>query len=89
MEIGTFNGYSSLWLALFAKKVFTLEIDIFIARIAKENFKKAKCENIKLIEGDALENLKKINKKFDIILIDAKKSEYKDYLNLVLNLISE
>ena len=89
LEIGTFNGYSVLWLSLFAKKVITLEIDQFTARTAEENLKKADCKNVEIIIGDALETLKNLKEKFDVVLIDGKKSEYKNYLELILNLLNK
>jgi caffeoyl-CoA O-methyltransferase len=87
LEIGTLHGHSSLWFSLFAENVTTLEADENSAQIAEENFKKSGANNIELILGDAKETLKKLNKKFNIILIDAKKSEYKEYLILSLKLL--
>lgn len=89
LEIGTFQGRSSLFLSLFADNLTTLEINKESAQTAKENFDKAGVHNIDLIQGDAREILKKLNKKFDIILIDAKKSEYTEYLNLSLKLLNK
>ena len=89
LEIGTFNGYSALWLSLFSKKVITLEIDEKNIELALKNFKKAENRNIEIISGDAKESLKKLKYKFDIIFIDAKKSEYKDYLELSLKLLDK
>ena len=89
LEIGAFNGYSALWLSLYAKKVISLDIDKVSIKIAKTNFEKANCNNVETILGDAVETLKKLNKKFDIILIDARKSEYKKYLELSLKLLND
>ena len=89
LEIGTFHGYSALNFSLLADKVVALEIDKEAIKIAKENIKKAQAKNIKLIEGNALETLKKLEEKFDIIFIDAKKSEYKEYLILSLKLLNK
>ncbi len=89
LEIGCFNGYSALWFSLFAKNVITLEIDNNNIKSAKENFFKAGSKNIKIIEGDAKIILNNLKKKFEIIFIDGKKSEYKEYLELSLNLLSK
>jgi len=89
LEIGTLHGHSSLYFSLFAKNVTTLEFNEDSIRKAKENFEKAGSKNIELIQGDAKETLKNLNKKFDIILIDAKKSEYKNYLILSLKLLNK
>jgi|SRR3989344_5046614 len=85
LEIGTFNGYSALWLSLYAENVTCLEIDPISINTAKENFKKADAKNIKIIQGDAVETIQKLKERFDIILIDAMKSQYKIYLELSLN----
>mgnify|MGYP001618422830 CR=1 FL=1 len=89
LEIGMFYGYSTLWFSLYAKQVITLEIDETSIKIAKENFKKANCRNISIIPGDAILSLKKLKDKVDIVFIDAKKSDYKTYLELSLNVINE
>ena len=89
LEIGTFNGYSALWLSLNSKNVVTLEVDKERVRTAKDNFLKANVKNIKIIGGDAIENLKKLKERFDIIFIDGKKSEYKEYLESSLKLLNE
>ena len=50
LEIGTSNGYSTLWLAEAAKqnkgKVTTIEILDFKVNMAKDNFKRAKLNNV-------------------------------------------
>lgn len=89
LEIGTLHANTSLWFSLFAEKVITLEIDEGSVKQAKENIKKAECKNIEIIQGDAKENIKNLREKFDIILIDGKKEEYKTYLELSLNLLNK
>lgn len=89
LEIGSFNGYSALCLSLCSKKVITLESNKENAKLAQDNFNLAKTSNIKLVFGDALETLKKLKNKFQIILIDGKKLEYKQYLELSLNLLDK
>ena len=59
LEVGTSNGYSTIWLAEAAKKnsgkVTTIEISEEKVKLAKENFKRAKLEKIiTQIRGDAL-----------------------------------
>lgn len=89
LEIGAFNGYSALWLSIYSEHVVTIEIDQISAETANNNFAKAGVKNIELINGDAFEVLQRLFHKFSIVLIDAKKSEYKTYLEMVLNLIKE
>ena len=89
LEIGCFNGYSALKFSTVAKEVKTIEIEKFNIELAKENFKKYKVNNIKILEGDAKQVLKSLNEKFDLIFIDAMKNEYKEYLILSLKLIDK
>ena len=87
LEIGTSNGYSTIWLAEAAKqnkgKVTTIEISESKVKIAEENFERAKLNNIiKIIRGDALKEIPKLKEKYDFMFIDAIKSDYIKYLRL-------
>lgn len=88
LEIGCFNGYSALNFSTLAK-VKTIEIDKRAIEIAKNNFNKYNVNNIEIVEGDALELIKNLNEKFDLIFIDAMKRQYKYYLILSLKLIDK
>jgi len=88
LEIGTSNGYSSIWIAEALKKtggrLITLEYWQKRADLALENFKKTGVDDIiTTITGDAIEILAKMkdeNKlKFDFIFVDANKAEYIEY----------
>ena len=88
LEIGTFTGYSTLWLGLgFQKtggKIFTIEIDPSYGEVARENFRKAGLEEV--IESrinDALEEIPRIEGTFDFVFIDAWKPDYLKYLRLL------
>ena len=89
LEIGAFNGYSALCFSLVCKKIISIEIDEENFKIANENLRKAGCLNIELIKGDAIETLKVLKDKFDVVLIDGRKSEYKSYLELSLKLLNK
>jgi len=86
LEVGTSNGYSTIWLAEAVKKnngkVTTIEISDFKVKIAKENFKRSKLSNIKIIQGDALKEIPKLKEKYDFMFIDAIKKDYINYLKL-------
>ena len=96
LEIGTFTGLSTLTMSLSLPndgKLVTLDKNAETNRIASNFFKKANQENkIETIIGPALEslsNLKKEEKKFDLIFIDADKENYKNYYNQSLDLIEK
>ncbi|MDO4778645.1 MAG: O-methyltransferase [Tissierellia bacterium] len=94
LEIGTAIGFSSI---LFAKytdddaDITTLEINEDMYNIAQNNIQKYGFENkIKVVLGDALETMKKLDgKDYDMVFIDAAKGQYIQYLNLVLPILSE
>ena len=86
LEVGTSNGYSTIWLAEAAKqnkgKVTTIEIAEHKIHIAEENFKRAKLKNIKIIKGDALKEILKLKGKYDFLFLDAVKEDYINYIKL-------
>lgn len=92
VEIGTSNGYSSLWLLLALRttggKLTTFEIDPDKVKLAADNFKKAGMEKlVTIIEGDAHKEVAKIKEPIDILFLDADKEGYLDYLNKLLPLV--
>jgi predicted O-methyltransferase YrrM len=87
LEVGTLIGYSA---TLMAKELesdahlISIEIHADEAEMARQNIKKAQVRPmIDVIEGDAIEVIPKLNGKFDMVFIDAEKTEYMDYLRLV------
>ena len=86
IEVGTSNGYSTIWLGEAAKqnkgKVTTIEISEHKVRMATENFKRAKLSNIKIIHGDALKEIPKLQGNFDFLFLDAVKEDYINYFKL-------
>ncbi|MBN2312827.1 MAG: O-methyltransferase [Sedimentisphaerales bacterium] len=92
VEIGTSNGYASLWFCLALRttggKLTTFEIDPNRILLARENFKKAGVDQlVTIIEGDAHKKVTQLEKPIDILFIDADKSGYFDYLNKLLPLV--
>ncbi|MEG0068178.1 MAG: O-methyltransferase [Cetobacterium sp.] len=86
LEIGTAIGYSGTIMGRVAKanggKLTTIEIDEIRYQQALENFKKAGLENnINAILGDGVEEIKKLDEKFDFIFIDASKGHYMEFFN--------
>ena len=89
LEIGTSNGYSTLWLGLAFKQtggeVITIEIEPSRAREARDNFRHAGLEEtIDSRINDALKEIPQLEGEFDFVFIDAWKPDYIKYLELVL-----
>lgn len=87
LEIGTSNGYSSIWLAEGLKanqgKLTTIEFDEQKIKLARDNFKKLNlAATIDLKEGNAADIIPKLDSKYDFLFIDAHKSRYLDWLKL-------
>src|SRR3989344_3444848 len=85
IEVGTSNGYSTIWIASALKnvKVITVEQDEYKIKLAEENFKKSGLKNIKIIKGNAIKVIPEIKEKADLIFIDAAKREYIKYFKLL------
>lgn len=90
LEIGTAIAYSSIRIARKLKKkgyVDTIEKSLDNMSLASEFIKKAGLENqINLIEGNAKEVMPLLDKKYDLIFIDADKEDYEKvfYYSLML-----
>ena len=92
LEIGTAIGYSALVMnnALDGNvSITTVERDPDVSVVALENFRKAKADNIRLIEDDAVVVLDSLSSKFDMIFIDAAKGYYNDFFDRCINLIND
>ena len=93
LEIGSAIGYSSLIMSKASDaNILTIEKDEETFKVLKENLKKYDTDNkIKAINDDAINTLKSMDKevKFDFCFIDANKSQYEEYLNLVYDLTSD
>ena len=96
LEIGTFTGLSALSMSLALPEdgqIIALDKNTETNKTALEFFKKAKQENkIKTIIKPALESLsdlKKENKFFDLVFIDADKDNYKNYYDYAINLTNK
>lgn len=93
LEIGTAIGYSGTIMAKAVEKydghLTTIEIDKERFDQAKENFAKAGVENVTLILGDGLEEIKKLQDEFDFVFIDAAKGKYKEFFEDSYKLLAE
>ena len=91
LEIGTAVGYSAICFTKFLSDdgiIDTIERDKQRIEEAKLNIKKAEVEKqINIISGDAVEILPTINKKYDMVFIDAAKGKYPIFLEYALRLL--
>src|SRR3989442_14877668 len=65
-------------------RIVTVEKNPEHVRISKENIKRAKMErSIKMVEGDGRTELGKLTGSFDLVFLDAEKTQYLAYLKAV------
>ena len=88
VEIGTSHGYSTLWLAAAAQanggKVVTCDMNTERIGAARDNFADAGLTDvIEILEGDARETLRSRDEPVDLLFIDAEKSYYESYFDVV------
>ncbi len=93
LEIGTFTGYSALCLANGLKKdgeLHTIELREEDAKAAKANFViSEKAHQVFLHIGNALDIIPNLSRTWDIVFIDADKTGYIEYYELVVPRLSE
>jgi caffeoyl-CoA O-methyltransferase len=93
VEIGTFTGLGGLAMAAALPpdgRVITLEVSEQTAAIARRHIDASPHrDRIELIVGDALETLERLDGPFDLVYIDAWKSDYPAYYEAVLPKLSE
>ena len=91
LEIGTFAGYSALSMAEALPEegeLVTCEMDPEAIFVAKKYFALSPHgKKITLMEGPALDSLKKVSGFFDMAFIDADKENYSNYYDAIFPLI--
>jgi predicted O-methyltransferase YrrM len=91
LEIGTFTGYSSAWMALHLPEdghITTLDRDPRTVALAQQYWEKADvAHKITSVIGDAKEILGTLDGPFDLIFIDADKRAYDFYYEKALALV--
>jgi predicted O-methyltransferase YrrM len=92
LEVGTSNGYSSIWMCRGLRtnggKLVTIEIDEGRANEARANFKKAGVDDlITLHRGDANKVIPTLSGSFDMVFIDANKDGYKAYFEMTYPMV--
>ncbi|MCK9338521.1 MAG: O-methyltransferase [Bacteroidales bacterium] len=93
LEIGTYTGYAALCLAEGLSPdgtLDTIEIDEELEDIIQKYFNQSRYkEQIILHIGDARTIIPTLNKKWDLVFIDAEKKEYFDYYEAILPQIQQ
>lgn len=93
LEIGTFTGYSALYLAQGLQldgELHTIELRDEDTRTAEANFNRSQKDKlIHLHTGNAVEIIPQLDRKWDLVFIDADKTGYIDYYELVVPMLSE
>ena len=93
LEVGTFVGYSGLYLAQGLPpdgELHTLELREDDAQTARGYFARSeKDKQIHLHTGNALNLIPQIDRKWDLVFIDADKTGYIDYYELVVPRLSD
>ena len=88
LEIGTFTGYSALCLASGLTeygKLITIECREADAQVAQGYFDRSPyADRICLLKGDARMVLPTLTETWDLVFIDADKTGYVDYFNILL-----
>ena len=91
LEIGTFTGYSSTWMALHLPEnghITTLDRDLRTIVLAQQYWEKAGITHkITSVLGDAKNTLETLEGPFDLIFIDADKLGYDAYYEKALTLV--
>lgn len=93
LEIGTFTGYSALCLAkglLKDGELHTIELREVDAAVAQANFDRSNAaERIILHIGNALDLIPALQETWDLVFIDADKTGYSKYYELVLPMVRQ
>lgn len=93
LEIGTAIGYSTLYIAANTAP----EVEIVSLELSEERAAEARAfvdrspygQQIRIITGDAGENIQKLTGSFDMVFIDAAKGQYPDYFRKIYPLLTE
>jgi predicted O-methyltransferase YrrM len=89
LEIGTFTGYSALCMAEGMPRegmLFTIDRNEELEDFARAYFDRGKFNGqIKQLIGTAIDLIPTLDEKFDLVFIDADKSNYSNYFHLIID----
>ncbi|MDO5635738.1 MAG: O-methyltransferase [Myroides sp.] len=93
LELGTYTGYATLCMAEGLRTdgtIDTIDINEELETIQNKYFEQSGKRN-QIIQhiGNALEIIPALNKKFDLVFIDADKENYINYWNLIVPMMSK
>lgn len=92
LEIGTYTGYSGICLSEglpAGGKLFTIDINAEMDSINKKYFEKSgAADKIEKLTGNALELIPDIKHNFDLVFIDADKTNYANYYDMVFDKVN-
>ncbi len=93
LEIGCFTGYSALSMAAALPPdgaITTCEVDPDRAALARRHFDASPWgDRIEILLGPALDSIRTLDGPFDLVFIDADKTNYANYYEAVLPLLSD
>lgn len=89
LEIGTYTGYAAICMAEGLKKggeLITIDLNYELEDMVNTYVEKAGfSDRIKMKVGNALEIIPTLDKKFDLVFIDADKTNYSNYFDLLID----
>lgn len=92
LEIGTFTGYSAICWAEGLKEdgmIHTIDINEELETMVSKYIQETGfSNNIKQHIGNAIEIIPQLNEKWDVVFLDADKSNYLNYLDLVIDQVN-
>lgn len=88
LEIGGASGYSAIWMGMALREtggtLVTVEYDPARAKELAANVKRAGLSDVvRVVSGDAFQQIPKITGTFDFVFLDAWKRDYKRFFDLV------
>ena len=88
LEIGAASGYSAIWIGMGLRqtggKLTTIEFDPVRAKEAAANVQRAGLSDIvRVVHGDAFQEVPKVQGQFDLVFLDAWKPDYRKFFEMV------
>jgi predicted O-methyltransferase YrrM len=92
LEVGTSNGYSTLWLSWAVSstggRVDTIESDAYKVVLARDNLDRARLlQFVTIHEGVAMDVLSQLDGIYDLVFLDADRTNYMGYVGPLLRLL--